>query len=434
MSSSGEASPSQRWFRGHGCRELHRAIFESEAPEQIIRQLPAQSLFMVVRHLGLSGAADIISLASIEQCRLLSDFDLWNRDTINEDHVWEWLAITDETDSLDLLQKIVKCVDLKVLSVVISRYTDVRIFSEPTDLPPGPGFHTPDKGYTWVGITVQDADRHFLLARLLALIFETSAELYYQLLSIPSVATVSMLEEESFVERSKRLAAEGIPEPEAAAMVHQPYPLATALQESKSSEEQRLVVEDIRAVEPLLYESRASRFVAELLRDVSDHEAFEMEFTYIMNAAIVRFSVDFCEQDRVMALADKVKGAINLGLEKLVQERGSSPKELYNSLGLGKLYRLGFTELMALRSEARKISVESMQLLQDDPVVFSCVACVREAFPEMPLFLRDDGSVDEGMGTGDPAKPLAGHRPIDTLRAVASLRDVLTRAARREQA
>ena len=204
-------------FRGYSCRDLHKAIFDSEAPEQVIRQLPAQALFMVVRHLGLSGAADIIALASIEQVRLLSDFDLWNRDTINEDHVWEWLALTDETESLDLLQKVVKCVDLKVLSVMLSRYTDVQIFSEPTDLPPGPGFHTPDKGFTWVGITVQDADQHFLLARLLALIFETSAELYYQLLSIPSVATVSMLEEESFVERSKRLAAEGIPEPELSA-------------------------------------------------------------------------------------------------------------------------------------------------------------------------------------------------------------------------
>ena len=409
-------------FRGYSCRELHRAIFDSEAPEQVIRQLPAQALFMVVRHLGLSGAADIISLASIEQVRLLSDFDLWNRDTINEDHVWEWLALTDETDSLDLLQKVVKCVDLKVLSVMFSRYTDVQIFSEPTEQPPGPGFHTPDKGYTWVGIKVEDADKHFLLARLLALIFETSAELYYQLLSIPSVATVSMLEEESFVERSKRLAAEGIPEPELAASVHAPYSLAEAVKEVKDFTGSRTTVEDIRAVEPFLYESRASRFLSILLRDVRDHEEIEMEFTFLMNAAIVRFSVDFCEQDRVLALTDKVKGAINIGFEKLSNETKLTVKELYLALGLGKIYRLGFAELMSLRAFARKASQEKIEENKDKPEVFSTLACAREAFPEMPLFLKDDGTVE----TSDAGSITQGQRAIESMQAVASIRNLLS--------
>ena len=410
-------------FRGYGCRDLHKAIFDSEAPEQVIRQLPPQALFMVVRHLGLNGAADIISLASIEQVRLLSDFDLWNRDVINEDHLWEWLALTDETDSLDLLQKVVKCVDLKVLSVIISKYTDVRIFSEPTDQPPGPAYHTPDKGFTWVGILTENADHHFLLARLLALIFETSAELYYQLLSIPSVATPTMLEEESYVERGKRLAAEGVPEPEVAATVHAPYSLVEALGELNQDIKKRDHVEDIRAVEPLLYESRASRYIAVLLRDIKDHEEIEMEFTYLMNAAVVRFSIDFCEQDRVLQLADKVKGAINIGFEKIASESKLSVKDIYSSLGLGRIYRVGLSELMALRAYARKVEAAQLEQLRDKLKELAVVARVREPFPEMPLSLKDDGTLDD---SGEVAGQISQEsRAIETMQAVTSLRSII---------
>jgi hypothetical protein len=379
---------------------------------------------MVVRHIGLNDAAEIISLASIEQVRLLSDFDLWNRDAINEEHLWEWLALTDETDSLDLLQKVVKCVDLKVLSVILGKYTDVQVFSEPTDQPPGPGYHTPDKGFTWVGINTENADHHFLLARLLALIFETSAELYYQLLSIPSVATPTMLEEESFVERGKRLAAEGIPEPELAANVHSPYSLAEALQDLQQDSENRDVVEDIRAVEPLLYESRASRYIAVLLRDVKDHEAIEMEFTYLMNAAVVRFSIDFCEQDRVFQLADKVKGAINIGFEKIASESKRPVKEIYSALGLGKIYRVGLAEVMALRLFARKVEPKQLELLRDQVKDLAVVARAREPFPEMPLSLKDDGTFDESSGM--PGQISQESRAIETMQAVSSLRAIIS--------
>ena len=92
-------------------------------------------------------------------------------------------------------------------------------------------------------------------------------------------------------------------------------------------------------------------------------------------------------------------------------------KDAYNALGLGKLYRLGLTELMALRSKARKISLEAAEKIRDsNQAAFSAVACAREAFPVMPLFLNDDGTVvDEGGSLP------AGTKPIGTLQAVATV-------------
>jgi hypothetical protein len=420
MSSSD--APSVAHFRGHTCRDLYKAIFDSDAPEQVVRQLPAQSLYMVVKSTGLQSSSDIIMMASMEQCRLLTDFDLWTGDTLNEEALWEWLALTDETESLELLQKFIKIADLKLIAILIERYVEVKVFEEPTEQPPGPGFHTPDKGFTWIGIKTEDATKHFLLARLLALIFESSAELFYQLISIMTVATTSMLEEESYQERQKRLAAEGVPEAEVAAAVHAPYSLAEARAEV-GGKRGRGLVDDIRSIEPLIYEARVARLFGDLVREATDRDELEMEFTYIMNAAVVRWGVDFSNQESVLDLAERVKGAINIALERLTMGASSSLKEVYGALGLGKLYRLGVTELMAVRTKARKIPLEAVGTLRDsEPVLFGAVACAREAFPVMPLYLNDDGSVEQEHGTLQ-----AGHRAFTTVQSVGTVNDLLDR-------
>jgi hypothetical protein len=420
---SGSDSKAVAHFRGHSCRDLYKAIFEAEAPEQVVRQLPPQSLFMVVKSVGLPSSAELISMASLEQCRILTDFDLWSSDSLNEAALWEWLALTDETESLELLQKLVKFVDLKLLAILFGKYIEVKVFDEPTEQPPAEGFHTPDKGSTWIGIKTEDPHKHFLLARLLALIFESSAELFYQLISIVTVATVSMLEEESFQERMKRLAAEGVPEPEVAAAIHAPYSMAEAKNDVASTSG-RKVVEDIRSIEPLIYEARTSRLFADLVRDVPDRDALEMEFTYIMNGAVVRWGMDFTNHELVLELAEKVKGAINIGLEKIESGGDVTVLQAYERLGLGKLYRLGLTELMALRTKARKMPLDGVGTLQEtEPVLFSVLACAREAFPVMPIFLKNDGSVEEQGGILE-----SGHRAIDTIQGsetVARLLDTI---------
>lgn len=410
-------------FRGLTCRDLYKSIFDAESPEQLVRQLPAQTLFMVVKSTGLAASSDLLSMTTLEQAKLLTDFDLWSGDTLNEEALWEWLSLTDETDSLELLQRFLKIVDLKLLSILISRHVEVKVFEEPTEQPPGPGFHTPDKGYTWVGIQTENADKHFLLARLLALIFESSAELFYQLISVPTVATASMLEEESFQERTKRLAAEGIPEPEVAAHIHAPYSMAEARKELTGAAD-RKAVEDVRAVEPLLYETRATRLLAELTRDVSDREELEMEFTYIMNGAVVRWGIDFSNQESVLDLAERVKGAIAIGLEKVAQSLSISPVESYKKIGLGKLYRLGITEVLALRAKARKLPLEGLGPIRDShPAIFATVACAREAFPVMPIFLDDDGTIHEEGGTLP-----SGHRAVTSVRGVETVGKMLAQA------
>ena len=205
-----------------------------------------------------------------------------------------------------------------------------------------------------------------------------------------------------------------------ASKVHGVYSLQEALADLKQQGVSN-AIEDVRAVEPLLYQSRATKFFSELLQGSHAHDVLAMEFTYVVNAAIVRFGIDFSDQDAVFLLCQKVKGAINIGLEKLVEETGTRVQEIYNTLGLEKLYRLGLADLMVLRALARKVSLEQAELFRDaEPALFSTVACAREPFPSMPLFLEDDGTVEQKDGALE-----SGERAIETLAAVKAVRDLL---------
>ncbi len=403
-------------LRDLNAANLAKTIFKADLPEQFVRTLPAQSLYMAIRHNGLHSSGDLVEIATIDQCRLLLDFDLWDRDEFNEEQFWEWLALSedDNDNGLRFQQKLLKFIDLKLIALMISRHVEVETFEEPSSAPPGEGFYTPDKGHTWIGIKTEDTTHHFLLGRLLALLFETSAELFYQLLAVSSTQTASVLEEESFQERQKRLTSEGVPDMEYAAKIHAPYSDAETKEDLKGKKPDALVT-DIRAVEPLIFSERSIEPLGTLLRQALFEEAFQGEFTLIMNAAIVFFGANFYEQSEVTTLASKVRGAINIGLEVAVESSSLSPLEVYRTIGLQKLYRLGVTKIIHLKKASRKISAK-----EKGAEVENIISCIDQRFPAFPIALSDKSEASENM-RGEAMR----ERAFEKFSDVVKVRDLL---------
>jgi hypothetical protein len=147
-----------------------------------------------------------------------------------------------------------------------------------------------------------------------------------------------------------------------------------------------------------------------------------MEFTYILNGAVVRFGVDFSDHEQVLSLCERVKGAINIGLERLVKDSDRTVQDVYQTLGLGKLYRLGVTELISIRSLARKISLEDAESIRgEDAVLFSIVACAREPFPCAPECIDNSG-----LGIERDGSLATGIRPIDNLELLGVVKERLS--------
>ncbi len=412
-------SPAPR--RGLSIANLAQMLFKGDASPEYIRSLPAQSLYLAVKHLGLASSADILESATLEQCRLLFDFDCWNKDEFNEDAFWEWLSIADDEHGLRLLQKFVKFVDLKLVGLMISRYVETKVFEEKTDNPPAPGFFTPDQGSTWVHVTVEEGTRNFLLSRLLALLFETSTEVFYQILSIPSVATQSELQEESYQERTKRLQAEGLPSDEYAHELNSPLSdqeLSALLASGRTAPGD---LKDLPVIEPMIYDGIMIRPFADLLRELKNREEFEGELTLITNAAFLCWNVDISDEERVRHWIAKVRGAINIGIEVAVEKSKGSPAQACAGIGLKALYRIGLTRLMALRRIALRIDDDRLRSLSSESELLGIIAGAREAFPEAPLFLSAQGKI---LSEGGNLQP--GHRSFDHVVEIESVIQALS--------
>jgi len=368
-------------------KNLAKQIFQAELPEQFIKTIPAQTLFAAVKRNGLHSSGDLIEIASIEQVRLLIDFDCWDKSYFSEESFWAWLSLPDDQDGLGLLQKIVKCVDLKLIALILSRHVLFETFEEATDNPPAPGSYTPDKGRTWITINIEDANQHFLLGRLLALLFETNADLFYQLLSITTTATASELEEESYQDKLRRISAEGIPSDEAAHQINSPISEKEVSFLILQAEEHAALV-DIRAVEPLIYDTKIVQPLSSLLNDISLREDLESEITYILNAAIVCWGVDFSEYEHMLFLSEKVKGCLNLGLERALELGAPSASRAFQILGAQKLYRLGMEQLKNYRSRAKSLSQGINESVPIESEVQVVLDLAKNMFPEMPKFLK----------------------------------------------
>lgn len=413
-------SPSTRTFtKPHSVEALAKSVFAAEAPEQYIRTLPAQSIYMAIRHNGIHSSADLIDLATLEQCRLLLDFDLWENDRFVEENFYDWLELADEDTGLMLLQKILKVIDLKIIAMEIGRHVIVESFEDQTDQPPGPGFFTPDKGYTWLFISAEDGTKHFLLGRLLALIFETSADLFYQLLSIPGAHTESIIEEEAYQDRRVRLTEEGIPDKDHAHELNSQITDLEITKAIKDRDSRATIAPDVMAVEPLLHISFEPEPLKTLLRSVISDETFQSELTLVLNGAIVYFSVPFYDEAAVRSIIVKVKGAINVGLERVITTHSITADEAYQVLGVQKLYRLGLTQIFGLRKDALKLHEATLNERDDGAQAALTLRALRETFPVMPLALKIDASFETVEGSlSQETKPICLSAELDAIHRV----------------
>lgn len=403
---------------GFTTTKLARAIFDADYPEQFIKELPVQALYRVLSHNGLESSHDLLMIVPIEKCRVLLDFDCWSAERFSSSAYWNWIRVTDSAADLEYLQKFLKFADLKLVAILIAQYVEVITNDEPSEVPPEKDFSTPDKGWTWLSTHTDDPDLDFQLRRLLAMIFETDAKLFYDLLTISQNTTIAELEELAFQDRNRRLAAEGIPSREFAVEVNSPLGIAEVQNQLKGGQA-RALISDIQVIEPLIYDEGILQPLGGVLAQASPREEFEAELTVIINCAIVHFNVDHSDELAIHLIGSKVKGAINLGLQ-LITEHSSIPlSEAHAKLGLRPIYQLGLSTLLGVRKKARSLKKGGSVT---DSIALTLVDHLDRSFPEVPAFFNDDGSIDQVSG-----ELVGGSKPFEHLEQLRSVELILSR-------
>jgi hypothetical protein len=386
------------------CNDLISTILESPVPNETIKSVPAQTLYIALKVSDAESAAQLIQAATPEQYQVFLDFEYWHKDHFVEENFWAWLKLIDEADNLERLTQFCANFDRKLLALVLQRNVEVVSLDDPTLTPPLPNCYTPDKGYTWISFRTTDPERVHLLGKLLALIFELDVDLFYQFLVLPISTNIAQLEEEAYEDQWRRLADHGVPQHETAFAINTPLKsnqAASQLQEGIRHQ----VVEYPYIAYPLVQTSLGNKRLDNLFsqavaaQEPKARECFQSELTLIANAGIVYYGVPFYEAKEVELLIVKIRGAISIGLELANQLCSLSLLDIYHRLGLQKLYRLGLGSLHELRKSAMTIPEQALSAAADDQPAFAVVSLVRELFPCVPRFFQEDGSfrqIEEG--------------------------------------
>lgn len=375
-------------------RSLLRAIFDSENPEAVAASLPAQSLYLAVRHSGLSTAAELLEIVPHRTIKIMLDLDLWKKDRFDEESLLEWLAVTDATQDLELLRNILRCTDLKLISLIIGKYVTVHTNDEPTEMPPGAEYYTPDKGYTWLHVTAPSSESHFLITRLMALLFDENPDIFYQLLAVAQNATPSIIEEEAYQDRNRRLSEDGFPSYENAEDLHQPLSPGRFEEILRTeSASPSLARGSWNLVEPIgafLWDKPLQDRLAALFNALEDPSDLGVALTFITNSAITFFGSDIASPEAVENIIEQTHGLLAIGLGVAEETTQRSAPELYGTVGLSPIYQLGIFRVVSLRKRALDITSNQLaSLYENDRRSFVFVSGLRERVPVLPTWFND---------------------------------------------
>lgn len=399
-------------------RALAKAIFKADVPEDYIRNLPAFSVFLALKANGLESSIDILDILSTEQYRTCLDLDLWVGDELDEASFFNWLALTEGDGDFGQLHRFLKALDMKLVAVLVAKYVHTVILEEATERPPEGNYVTPDKGYSWISIRIEDAERHRLFGKLMAYIFESNAELFYQLISLPSTNTPTELEERCLAERNGRILDEGFPDPESATIVNSPANRDATIASVKKSTH-HLVMQDVGTIEPIIYGVNALEPLNSLMKDLAKSEnklsQFQQELTWVTNSALIFYRIALNDFEELTATIEKVRGCINIGLEDLMQQSQRSSAEVFDSIGLREIYRVGMYHLRLLRRQASSVPEETLRAFAEEQAAFAILAGAREAFPTLPKFFSVDRKWHEEQG-----KLVSGYRAYEKLEELSS--------------
>ena len=403
---------------------LLRAIRDANLSEETLRSLPAQTIYIACKAFDIASVGHVLEVITTEQYSTLLDFELWDGDSVSEERFWYWLeTINDLDDGLEHLSRFISSIDLHVLALIIFRFVECIVVEERTDQPPGPAYYTPDQGHTWLRLRLEDPGLVRLLGKLLALLHTTNPGLFYNLVINPNQMTPLELEEEAYAIKTRRLSDVGIPDYDIAAKLHAACSAQAIAARKKVPED--LDAPGVQPVLPLVYQQGSIEPLDSLFRELAASGTEELdgaieELTLITNAAIIFYHVPFYEAEQVSELIGKVRGSINIGLQRLCELTDLTVQEVFREVRLQNAYKVGLFEIRELQRKASSIPQAVLDAAIEDQLSVDVVSYAREDFPELPRCIGPRGELVHENGV-----ILGGKRPFETMSDISLVHELI---------
>lgn len=190
------------------------SILASTHPQDAVRSLPAQDLYLTVLEAGLDEASPLLPLASLPQLEFFLDIDGWDKDNLDIDRVCRWLIAFSEADPA-LVGRIISEADESLVVHLVSRLVFIYKNDESAD----PRYWPPDRAVTTIDSTYQiEAKEHTpveafdALHEALKILRARSTHAFEALLEQVMWSIPAEMEQQAYESRASRLAEKGFPE------------------------------------------------------------------------------------------------------------------------------------------------------------------------------------------------------------------------------
>lgn len=336
-------------------KETLSLIVEHDSPKKLIQGLPCEDIYWLIKKIGEDDCLPVLELASEEQWQYILDLEIWRKERLSIDSVFEWLDRFFQANSVQTINRLFKNQDFRDIAYLsLFKSIRVKIINEDESYNLDKGFITFDGLFYF---RVIDKVNEKLIENILRAMADKDL-LKYQafLLNITGIIPAEA-EEEIYRFRNIRLAEHGfLPFEEAISMYAPLSPDALRLDEP-SGKDYVIIDEDIRELAPFtpLVYVREKNLLTEAASRITDPlflDRLNLEFAGLCNQIISADNIHIEKLEDLINITQKTAGFLNLTLEKLFDKDISSAEKLLKKNHLISIFRVGFGLTMELKWKA----------------------------------------------------------------------------------
>jgi len=340
--------------------EALQKILEQENPGRLVRRLPSGDFFWLVKKVGDNDCLPLLELATEDQRQYLLDLEIWKRDHLDMEQVFQWLVRLYQADPGRFAAWLFGKGRVLAYSYFV-RTIQVEIREDDDAADPEEGSISLD-GIHYV--RVLDRANSEIIQDMLLRIGKEDPEEYRNLLFELAGILPSDIEENMYRLRSVRLAEHGFIPFEEALSVYAPLDpetLSTGSPPRPPLPVHHKELNDLMPVSPL-YHVEGKNLLTEAVREITDdifRDRIRMEFAGLCNQIASADLIPANELETLINTCQKTAGYLNLILEKLCGESIDMAQEILKNNPLVAIFRAGFGLILGLRWEAERWLKES---------------------------------------------------------------------------
>jgi hypothetical protein len=327
-------------------------ILDAKNPQALVRALPADELYLVIREVGLGDAVPLVQLASAEQFKTFLDLDAWTRDGLAPRRALPWLRAARAGANLEpkaaaRWARKLAGIDRELLYLVLRdtlRIHDLEQDEDP-EIASDHFMRTPEGKY--IVEFLVDGTEYAAVRGLLDDLYAEDPFVATRLLSSIRSEFPSELEESALRWRTGRLADLGFPSMEEALSWFARPPRTPAAPAGPPGRPPGFFLAAF--ARGSLLDRAMTRLAAE------DREDVEPQIVAAANAVLVADAIDPGDAERVRAAFEQARAYLELGLEKLAGRDDARAAEVLASTPAKRIFQEGFGRVLELAWRARKI-------------------------------------------------------------------------------